>query len=349
MKIAIHHTESAHPDSFSRRWIENLTRRGIEPQVLDFKQSNVIEQLRDCAGAMWHWFHVPDDKQAAPKILDAIEFGLGLPVFPNWPTRWHFDDKIAQHYLFDAIRAPKIKTWVFWERHSAIEFIETAQFPLVFKLSVGAGSANVLKIESRAEALQLIDIMFTDGFTPYTVNEFEQKLATAFPRFYQRLKDSANYLLKRRWPAAPPRPPHWYYLIQKNYVYFQEYIPDNCYDIRVTVIGERIFDFVRYTRENDFRASGSGQLVYNHDLIPENARRIAKQISKENHFQSMAYDFLIAPDGAVVLSEISYGYLNKAIYRCGGYWDENLNWHDGAIWPEDAILEDFINSIGQSA
>jgi hypothetical protein len=67
--------------------------------------------------------------------------------------------------------------------------------------------------------------------------------------------------------------------------------------IRVTVIGERIFDFVRYNRENDFRASGSGQLVYNHDLIPENALRIAKQISEENHFQSMAYDFLLRRTG----------------------------------------------------
>jgi hypothetical protein len=322
-----------------------LNSRGIESLVLDFKQSNTIEQIKGCDGALWHWFHIPDDKQAAPKILDAIEFGLRMPVFPNRQTRWHYDEKIAQHYLFDAINAPKIKTWVFWDRQSAVEFIETAQFPLVFKLSVGAGSANVLKLEHRSEALRLIEIMFADGFTPYTVNEFEQKLAVSFPSFYQRLKDSVNYLLKHRWPAAPHKPAHWYYLIQKNYIYFQEFIPDNSYDIRVTVIGERIFDFVRYNRENDFRASGSGQLIYNQDLIPENARRIAKQISEENHFQSMAYDFLLKSNDELVLAEISYGYLNKAIFNCGGYWDGDLNWHEGAIWPEDAILEDFINSI----
>jgi hypothetical protein len=349
MKIAIHHTESAHPDSFSRKWIEYLPSRDIEPLVLDFKQSNTIEQIRGCAGAMWHWFHTPDDKQAAPKILDAIEFGLRLPVFPNRQTRWHYDEKISQHYLFDAINAPKIKTWVFWDRQSAVEFIETAQFPLVFKLSVGAGSANVLKLEHRSEALRLIEIMFADGFTPYTVNEFEQKLSVSFPSFYRRLKDSANYLLKRRWPAGPQKPPHWYYLIQKNYIYFQEFLPDNRNDIRVTVIGERIFAYLRYNRDNDFRASGSGNLEYNRSLIPEEALQIASQISKENRFQSMAYDFLVAPEQGLVLSEISYCYVNRLVHDCGGYWDEDLNWQEGATWPEDAILEDFIQSLDKHA
>jgi hypothetical protein len=179
---------------------------------------------------MWHWFHIPDDKQAAPKILDAIEFGLRLPVFPNWPTRWHYDDKIAQHYFSMRLMRRKLKPGSFGIGKAQLNFVETAQFPLVFKLSVGAGSANVLKLESRAEALRLVDIMFTDGFAPYTVNEFEQKLAIAFPRFYQRIKDSANYLLKRRWPATPQKPAHWYYLIQKNYIYFQEFIPGNLYD-----------------------------------------------------------------------------------------------------------------------
>lgn len=348
MKIALHHTGSVHPDSFSWRWIKGLTTYGIEPQVLDFKQSDTIEQIRDCAGAMWHWFHLPDDKQSAPKILDAIEFGMRLPVFPNKQTRWHYDEKVAQHYFFDAINAPTIKTWVFWEKQKAVEFVETAQFPLVFKLSVGAGSANVLKLESRSEALRLVDIMFTDGFAPYTINEFEQKLDDSFPHFYRRLKDSANYLLKRYWPAAPQKPPHWYYLIQKNYIYFQEFVPDNRYDIRVTVIGKRAFGFVRHNRDGDFRASGSGRIDYNHDLIPEKSLQIAQKISKERDFQSMAYDFLITQNEGLVLSEISYCYQNKAVYDCGGYWDKDLNWYEGAVWPEDAILEDFINSIGKT-
>ncbi len=347
MKIALHHTEDAHPDSFSRKWIENLNNRGIEPLVLDFRKSDTARKILGSDGAMWHWLHVPDDKQSAPKILDALEFGMGLPVFPNKQTRWHYDEKISQHYLFDAIKAPKIKTWIFWDKQSAFEFIESAQFPLVFKLSVGAGSANVLKLEQRSEALHLIDIMFGDGFTPYTINEFEQKMETIFPSFVQRLKDSANYLLKRRWPVVPAKPLHWYYLIQKNYVYFQEFLPNNRNDTRVTVIGDKIFAYLRYNRDGDFRASGSGKLEYSRKLIPENALQTAWQISNENHFQSMAYDFLIASDNNLALSEISYCYVPRLVYDCGGYWDKELRWHDGAIWPQDAILEDFINTLGK--
>ena len=47
----------------------------------------------------------------------------------------------------------------------------------------------------------------------------------------------------------------------KDYVYFQKFLPNNKYDIRIVVIGDRAFGFIRYNRENDFRASGSGKRI----------------------------------------------------------------------------------------
>jgi glutathione synthase/RimK-type ligase-like ATP-grasp enzyme len=49
---------------------------------------------------------------------------------------------------------------------------------------------------------------------------------------------------------------------EKNYVYFQDFIPQNDFDIRIIVIGKRAFAIKRMVRKGDFRASGSGNIKY---------------------------------------------------------------------------------------
>ena len=50
-----------------------------------------------------------------------------------------------------------------------------------------------------------------------------------------------------------------------GYAYFQDFIPENQFDIRVVVIGKRSFAIKRMVRKDDFRASGSGKIKYGKD------------------------------------------------------------------------------------
>ncbi len=47
------------------------------------------------------------------------------------------------------------------------------------------------------------------------------------------------------------------YLRQKDYVYFQEFVPNYGYDLRIVMVGNSYFGYYRYPREGDFRGSGS--------------------------------------------------------------------------------------------
>jgi hypothetical protein len=348
MRIAIHDSTIGKSFNFAPRWIKSAKEIGIEVLCIDFKKYNTIKNICGCDGAMWHWAHFPDDKQSAPKILDAIESGLRIPVFPNKETRWHYDEKIAQNYFFDAISAPKIKTWIFWNMDEALEFVEEAEYPLVFKLSVGAGSANILKVESKEEAIKLVELIFGVGLQPYSFNEFNKKEQQQGGNniYDDQMNHPLNYKTQANlWDININSPFHRYYMIQKNYVYFQEFLPENKYDIRITIIGNRAFGFIRHNRANDFRASGSGIIDYDMSKIHTDAVDIAHRISMDNNFQSMAYDFLYDKTGKVVISEISYCYQNLAIYNCPGYWDREQKWHEGHIWPEEAQLIDFIHYV----
>lgn len=344
MKIVVHFDTNDHEDSFAPRWISTLKKLNVSVKIVNLRSPYAMKQVEDCDGVMWHWFHTPNDKQAAPKILHAIEKGLNIPVMPNSSTFWHYDDKIAQHYLLETMNYPKVKSWIFWNSDDAIEFIKTCEYPLVFKLSVGAGAANVIKIQNIKEAQRIINRMFKSGLFPYTFNEF------SLPRWPQSFKDviravkqlphAVSYIFYQDYPLVPE-----YFLVQKNYAYFQEFVPDNPYDIRITVIGNRAFGFIRYNRPNDFRASGSGLIDYNPQNIPVEAVRIAHNISEEKGFQSMAYDFLRGTNGGVLINEISYCFANWAVYNCPGHWDRNLQWHDVHMWPEEAHVKDFFNYI----
>jgi glutathione synthase/RimK-type ligase-like ATP-grasp enzyme len=344
MKIAVYWTDKLDEYSYSPRWAEYLQNRGVEVLKLDLKRSDVMQQLKDCDGVMWHWYHIPDDKQSAPKILDAIETNLGIAVFPDHNSRWHYDEKVAQHYLLEALDAPRIKSWVFWDYAEAVRFAQSAQYPMVFKLSVGAASANVIKVHNSAEALRQIDKTFKGVYFPYSLNEFEFKSRLLSPAYYKgiikRALRSLPYIFTNQYPPLPE-----YYLLQKNYAYFQEFCADNSHDIRVTVIGNRAWAFTRENRSGDFRASGSGRVDYDEAKIPPGAIKLAFELSRKIGAQSLAYDIMFDNQRRLVINEISYCYVFKAVLNAPGYWDEELAWHEGHCYPQDAMAEDLMQRI----
>ncbi|HDP24536.1 MAG TPA: hypothetical protein ENN34_03740 [Deltaproteobacteria bacterium] len=348
MKIAVHTDPQTPEKSFASRWIASLEDHGIQVLRMNLLEQGSMDQIRTAHGVMWHWFHSPDDKQTALKILPAIEYGLGIPVFPDLHTCWHYDEKVAQHYLLESIQAPRVKSWVFWKLSDAFDFLSSCTYPVVFKLSVGAGSANVMRIDTRKEAMTFARRMFHEGIFPYTMNEYEKKYTLKTRKDFLDLVRRVFYGLRYTFIGKYP-PLSGYFIPQKNYIYLQEFIPGNPHDIRITVIGNRAFGFIRYNREGDFRASGSGHIDHDPNKIPLDALKIAHDISLKNTFQSMAYDFLVGQNGKMLLNEISYCYLSSAVYECPGYWDRDLKWHEGHVWPEDAHVEDFIASISGKA
>ncbi len=67
----------------------------------------------------------------------------GHPHLPDFPTVWHFDDKVAQKYLLEAAALPIPRTWIFWKRDQALAFSRTGSYPLIIKLAGGIVSENV--------------------------------------------------------------------------------------------------------------------------------------------------------------------------------------------------------------
>lgn len=335
------------PESFAPRWAAALEARGVPVRMLDLLGADPLKQVAGCLGVMWHWSHFPHEvRMAALPILRVIEEQLQIAVFPDMATCWHFDDKVAQSYLLEALDIPQPKTWVFWRRADALAWCEKAEYPVVAKLSGGAGSMNVRLLRSPAEAVAYVEQCFSGSgivIHPALKASGPGRLQSRLKRSLKRALQAGPYVLANRFPSLPDQA---YWMPHKNYALFQEFLPGNGHDTRVTVIGNRAFAYRRFNRPNDFRASGSGDFDVDPAAIDPRCIRMAFEHVRKLKAQSVAFDFLFrGPERDPVVGEISYCYVDWMLQKCPGQWDPGLNWHEGHLWPEDAHVEDFLARI----
>lgn len=336
MKIAIHHRKG----SFSDRWISYCEREKISYKIVNCFDSNIIEQLHGCNGLMWHHHHGHyKDVLLAKKILFALEHA-GIPVFPDFRTEWHFDDKVAQKYLLEALGAPLVPSYVFYDKTEALKWAHLTTFPKVFKLKGGAGSKNVVLVQNLASCKRIIKKSFGNGFSQSNV---KNAIKDDILRF-RKTKKPINILKAIARPIIRPE----FAKLQskeKGYAYFQEFVPGNTFDIRVIVIGDKAFALKRIVRENDFRASGSGKIIYDKGQINIECVKIAFDVNTKIGAQSIAYDFVFDEEKKPLIVEISYGFAPAAYDLCEGYWDSTLQWHEVEFNPQEWMVADFLKSL----
>ena len=335
--IAIHHRK----DSFSDKWIEYCKINSITYKIVDCNSTDITQDLKECTALMWHWHH--NDYRAqlfARQFIISVE-KMGLKVFPDTNTGWHFDDKLGQKYLFEAINAPLIKSYAFYDLQTALSWIDKTSFPKIFKLRGGAGASNVSMLKTKQEAVKYANRAFNKGFTPSRFEAIKERLW-----HFQRDKDLKSFINISRGVGRVifPNKIKKSLQIEKNYFYVQDFIPNNDSDIRIITIGKKAFAIKRMIRDGDFRASGSGNIVYEPSAIPKECIKIAFETSKKLKTQSAAYDFVFL-DGKPLIVEISYAFSQAGYWDCPGYWDYELNWIEGSFTPEFFMIEDILEFL----
>ncbi|HKG05863.1 MAG TPA: hypothetical protein VKB19_05360 [Pedobacter sp.] len=338
MRLAIHHREG----SFSNRWIEYCKEFGIEYIIVDCFQSNIIEVMykEKITHFMWHFHHSNfHDLLLFSPVLNGIDL-IGVKTFPNFSTRWHFDDKVSQKYLLESLQAPFAKSTVFYNEKEALKFIENTKLPVVAKLKRGAGAANVSLLGNAEEAKSYIQLMFGAGVSP---------IAKPLGNFSQKVRISKNFknpliLIKKVFnhfkKVYKERALH---ASEKGYVYLQEFLPGNDYDTRIIIIGKRAFGMRRFNRENDFRASGSGKFDFSAANIDTRLVEIAFETTEKLKAQCLAYDFVYDGEEPKII-EVCFGFSRLIYDSCEGYWNRDLKFIEGPFISERFMIKDFLDS-----
>ncbi len=276
--------------------------RGIRWDLVDINCDGWIEKLKPYDVVLWPpgCMGIKPASHLKEKVF-FIQHHMNKLIVPNFESVWHFESKVAQSYLFSFYAIPSPRTVVTFSIDDAFALLKKEKYPLVFKSSSDAASRGVRLIKTFMNAKYLVWKSLYTGFWWKAIRRV----------FRLDHKDNASY--------------------------WQEFVPQNECDLRITAIGDRwAVGFWRWNRPNDFRASGSGLIDYEKN-IPEETIHFCLDLNKKHNFDSMAYD-VIFRDRKPVIVEICYTYVDKAIYNAPGYYERNeigqLSYQKGNTWPQ---------------
>ena len=303
-----------------------LDEQGIPYVEIDGYAYDIIKKMDELSGLYWWYSHYGfSDKAEAQHILDIAE-SKGLRVYPNHNTAWHFDDKIAEMYALQNVHAQIPQSWVFYRREDCDTWInEKAEFPIVAKLRNGSGSNNVKLLKTREQAHTYCKRMFSSGLksAPSLAYKTFSKVQSTkdWKTFIHRFKQIPNFLKARAMAMSLGT--------EKEYCYFQEFVPNDGFDLKIVVVNNKLGFLARSVRKGDFRASGGGDIFYDKRLVTKSIIDEAFRVADELKTQCMGFDYVVdSRTGNGLIVEMCHGFDHEAIYDAGGYFDREGNWYD---------------------
>ncbi len=330
-----------HSTSWVNPWEEYLKDNSIPYDKKDLFAVDAIETLKNYNILLWHFGQYSwADMLETRSILYSARM-MGLKVFPDFNDAWHFDDKVAEMYALQAVGAPIPKSQVYYTMPDLKKALDEGKidFPIVAKLRTGSGSHNVKLIHSHAQLLRYARRMFGRGFdpAPSLLYKTSSNIRSSHDKatFMAKLKRAPEFLRTRRNAKQFPN--------EKGYVYLQEFIPSDGYDMKIVVVGDKLSGLYRPIRSHDFRASGGGEVLYDKEKFTENIIKSAFATADSIGFKCVGFDYVVdnrTGEGKIV--EMSYGFSHTAVMGLGGWFDRECQWHEGALNAPAELLKNLI-------
>lgn len=223
LKVAIGRDSSGWDERFAEA-LQARADEGVRLQyaIVDLGVHDWIERVSPYDVVLWNPQYMgPFAASQFKEKVYFLEQFLGKRVCPNYRSVWHFESKVAQSYILEAEGVPTPATVVSFEHEDARRLLADATYPVVVKKSFGASSENVRLLRSPSEARRFLDDTF-------------------FQERWDRAKASRGMAgailggITRRW--------FWRKVGRRllgrervGSAYWQEFVPGNEGDLRVTV------------------------------------------------------------------------------------------------------------------
>lgn len=343
MKVAIQRDLSAitHSTSWVFPWEEYCLDNSIEYEFVDLLKCDSIERIREFDVLLWHFGQYRHAEMLEARSILYSAKRMGVKVFPDFDDAWHFDDKVAEMYILQALGAPIPASKVYYDKATLKQDVESGliEFPIVGKLRTGSGSHNVKLLKSKQQLQRYASKMFSGGYNPAPslLYKTSSNIRSSHNKqeFISKLKRAPEFL---RTLAGARHFPY-----EKDYVYLQQFIPNDGYDMKVVVVGDKCTFLVRPVRSHDFRASGGGEVFFDRKFFNKQIIESAFKTSDALGAQCMGYDYVVNKEtGEGVIVEMSYGFSHKAIMASSGYYDRDMNWHDTPLNAPYELLDNLL-------
>ena len=304
--------------SYFLRYKRFLDYNNIPFKIINLRKSDWLDQCKDIDILVASYASEPSRLNELQAKIGILEQYHGIMCYPSAKDLWSYEDKTRNYYLVNEYGLKHARTFISHDHEEALDFVRTAEYPLISKIKTGSGSRGVELVKNKERAEKIVNQNFGLG-----------------------------------------RKALWTYSFEKDYVYFQEFIKDATYDIRVFVVGDIIAGYRRRMKGKDFRASGTGLL--DRRLFPQDAIESALALKKNWDTTILAVDFVDtnkSQEHKIIEASISFGldypeYLEHEGKRV--FYDQSsgdIEIREGCFWVQDFILFELIKkwySINESS
>ncbi len=288
-----------------------LSNNGVPFDYYDVHLSSWLAGAQPFDVVVWAVEGVTPEIEEHKRKVFLLEAHCGKACFPSFETLMWNEDKIYQYDWLKLFGFPVMEAFVSHSVPETFDRIRHCEYPLVTKVATGAGSLGVELIKNEKHAA----IVAGQAFSPVG--------------------------RRTTWP----------YLRQKGYVYFQRFVPRASYDLRVIVVGNRVFGYYRDVPHGEFRASGMG--LVRKEALPEDAVRLAISLKQKLGLVIAAVDMLRDADGNLRIIEVQANIevLTAEQLHVNGIPGAYLFDSDGVfrfepckLWIQELALDEFLKS-----
>ncbi|MCD4692645.1 MAG: hypothetical protein K8R79_07015 [Calditrichales bacterium] len=288
-------------------WLNSLEKfnNKINYRVVDLTKSNWLQEIRKepfdyllakPAG------YTSSFKQLYDERVLILSKELKYHLFPTLDEILIYENKRYFAYWLMAHNIPHPKTYIFYYKNEAIDFIKDVSFPLIAKINIGASGKGVEILRDKKRAKKYINAIFNSGKTSRSGPNL--KKGKYLQRAWNKLKDPAA--LKERldvYKAIVNDP-------QKGFAIFQKFIPHQ-FEWRVVRIGDSFFAH----KKLKMGEMASGSLLKGYDNPPLSLFDFVKNITDSFGFYSQAVDIFETEKQEYLINEIHCMFGQSDLYR----------------------------------
>ncbi len=288
-----------------------LRTNGFEYGLYNIRAHDWLERARAFDCIVGACSCSPWDLQEVREKYYFLERFWGKKTYPSPHQVFLYEDKKLEAYLAEIAGVPFAPTHISFDRDDALQLVQRLKYPLVSKIVPTASSEGVEFVRNLRQARQIIREAFSVAGRKSYHNAFRQK----------------------------------------NYIYFQDFIPNDGYDIRVIVIGNLLSGYYRRVPRGDFRASGMG--LEEKRALPEAAMNVALGLNRVVGSPLLVVDLVHALTGEYVVIEYSPlcqvdapGELHVAGTPGVYIWDPDtgFEFRKSEYWVDELALREFVTS-----
>ena len=261
-------------------------------------------------------------KQLYDERIYILHHVLRKKIYPTLDELLVYENKRMLNYWLEANQIPYPKTYIYYSKNEALDFIRNCKLPIVSKTSIGASASGVKIFTTRKQIRNYINKAFSTSGIKRKGGPNLRK-GDIKKRLLNRLKNIPNsiHYFYKKYRNTQIDPQRWH-------VIFQEYLKTD-FEWRCVRIGDSFFAHKKLSQRYELK-SGTSKVSW--DAPPVKLLDFIKEITDKMGFLSQAVDIFEDNNGNYLVNELQCFFGSKNPHQMiinekpGRYINKNEDW-----------------------